>query len=197
MLGKPSISEAGDRESDRPIAARLDIIIYPEFTKSSIATNDTPRPLHLSTPTNRHILQSQSCSRRHDQRQHWRCEVRIWFFFAPGANIDTATAKPSTAIQPFRVANAAFLSSTTSKPAAPIQSRPALVKSNPPPPVSTAGKLPTNVPLPSQEGSKGAVQYALYVDKWMDDWGRLGATVCSVVNSLLEIVDSFYGQPRT
>lgn len=71
-----------------------------------------------------------------------------------------------TALQPFRVANTASISSTSSKPAEPaaVHPRGMQVQGNPPPPLpmksmQTAGE----VPLPSQEGSKGVLQYALYV----------------------------------
>lgn len=72
------------------------------------------------------------------------------------------TAKPMSAITPFRAVNAAFISSTSSKPAEPMMQRPGLVKGNPgtPPPMKSG--MPTNVPLPSQEGTKGVMQYALY-----------------------------------
>ena len=71
-----------------------------------------------------------------------------------------------TVLQPFRIANAAFISSTPSKPAEPAMGKPGIVKSNPspPPPMkSVLGKENVEVPLPSQEGTKGVVQYALYV----------------------------------
>ena len=42
--------------------------------------------------------------------------------------------------------------------------RPGIVKGNPgPPPPMSVVKDETQVPLPSQEGTKGVVQYALYV----------------------------------
>lgn len=46
--------------------------------------------------------------------------------------------------------------------------KPSIVKSNPPPPPSMktiTGKEHTEVPLPSQEGTKGVMQYALYVQE--------------------------------
>ena len=46
-------------------------------------------------------------------------------------------------------------------------SKPGIVKSNPPPPPSMktiTGKEHKEVPLPSQEGTKGVMQYALYVE---------------------------------
>ena len=75
------------------------------------------------------------------------------------------TAKPMTAIQPFRAANAAFISSTSSKPAEPVvMGKPGVVKGNPQPPPAMSSEM-KEVPLPSQEGTKGVVQYALYVYK--------------------------------
>ena len=41
--------------------------------------------------------------------------------------------------------------------------RPALVKGNPGTPPPMKAGMPTNVPLPSQEGKQGVMQYALYV----------------------------------
>ena len=73
-------------------------------------------------------------------------------------------AQRMTALQPFRAANAAFISSTTSKPAEPVMRQGGIVKGNPgPPPAMSVVKDDTQVPLPSQEGTKGVVQYALYV----------------------------------
>lgn len=70
-------------------------------------------------------------------------------------------AKPMTALMPFKAGSAAFLSSTSSNQATTMKS-PALIAGNPgtPPPMKLA---PRNVPLPSQEGKQGAIQYALYV----------------------------------
>jgi len=71
-----------------------------------------------------------------------------------------------TAIAPFRAVNAAFISSTSSKPAEPVMQRGGIVKGNPgtPPPMKAiTGKEHREVPLPSQEGKQGVMQYALYV----------------------------------
>ena len=71
-----------------------------------------------------------------------------------------------TALQPLRLANAAYISSTSAKPAEPVVGKPGVVTSNPPPPPSMktiTGKDHKEVPLPSQEGTKGVMQYALYV----------------------------------
>lgn len=81
-----------------------------------------------------------------------------------------AGAAPSTALQPFRaakVANAAFISSSTKKPASEAVPARAYGAGNvtggpgAPPPMK---KSSVEVPLPSQEGSKGVVEYALYVE---------------------------------
>ena len=84
-------------------------------------------------------------------------------------------AKPISALQPFRVANAAFISTTSPKDAVSMQQRPGLVKGGPPPPgpmSAVAHKMPTQVPLPSQEGTKGVMQYALYVEHTTDKEGK-------------------------
>ncbi|KAK1059527.1 hypothetical protein LTR74_012564 [Friedmanniomyces endolithicus] len=80
-----------------------------------------------------------------------------------------------TAITPFRAVNAAFISSTSSKPAEPMMQRPGLVKGNPgtPPPMKSG--MPTNVPLPSQEGTKGVMQYALTTLDSIANWARQGS----------------------
>lgn len=99
------------------------------------------------------------------------------------ARCDTATAKAqspqeltscaarsATALMPFRVGNAAFLSSSSSDKA---MTTPATVPGNPgtPPPMKVARR---EVPLPSQEGKKGAIQYALYVESVYEVSGRIG-----------------------
>jgi NADH dehydrogenase (ubiquinone) Fe-S protein 7 len=71
---------------------------------------------------------------------------------------------------PFRAGSAAFLSSSSSSNAQTMKS-PATIPGNPgtPPPMKAARR---EVPLPSQEGKKGAMQYALYVlSPWRNwDW---------------------------
>lgn len=66
-----------------------------------------------------------------------------------------STAKPSTALLPYR--SIAAISSSASKPAAP-----AVVSRDEGLPLSVTGKVRREVPLPSQEGKKGVMQYALY-----------------------------------
>jgi hypothetical protein len=89
----------------------------------------------------------------------------------------TATARPTAALQPFRVANAAFISSSSTKPAAPVTQSPGLVRGapgTPPPMKAITGKEHREVPLPSQEGKQGVMQYALYVlDHWAQDERRI------------------------
>ncbi|KAI9867137.1 MAG: hypothetical protein M1813_009415 [Trichoglossum hirsutum] len=81
-------------------------------------------------------------------------------------------AKPSTALLPYRaVGSSAFLSSSSSNAAAETT----LSKPDGPP-LSVTGKVKREVPLPSQEQKKGAVQYALYVCTYLIDlaWMKLG-----------------------
>ncbi|KAK0885304.1 hypothetical protein LTR87_000938 [Friedmanniomyces endolithicus] len=84
-------------------------------------------------------------------------------------------AKPMSAITPFRAVNAAFISSTSSKPAEPMMQRPGLVKGNPGTPTPMKSGMPTNVPLPSQEGTKGVMQYALTTLDSIANWARQGS----------------------
>lgn len=78
------------------------------------------------------------------------------------------TANPTTALLPLRTANAAFISNSTKKPAEAAPNRalgPSNVQGNPgtPPNMKAVmNKENVEVPLPSQEGNKSAVQYALY-----------------------------------
>ncbi|KAI7021981.1 NADH-ubiquinone oxidoreductase 19.3 kDa subunit, partial [Hortaea werneckii] len=87
-------------------------------------------------------------------------------------------AKPTTALQPFRVATAS-ISSSTKKDAAPTeqqQSRLGLVKGNPGTPPPMKGLKPRQeVPLPSQEGSNGVMQYALTTLDTITNWARQGS----------------------
>lgn len=79
---------------------------------------------------------------------------------------DNSIARPTAALQPFRIANAAFISSSSTKPAAPVTQKPGLVSGapgTPPPMKAITGKPHQEVPLPSQEGKQGVMQYALYV----------------------------------
>jgi len=88
-----------------------------------------------------------------------KTRTRGWYI------LTSKTANPTTALFPFRGAQAAFISNSSNKSAAAVES-PGLVKGNPgtPPPMkSVTGKDHREVPLPSQEGKQGAMQYALYV----------------------------------
>ncbi|KAH7030453.1 hypothetical protein B0J12DRAFT_583408 [Macrophomina phaseolina] len=78
-------------------------------------------------------------------------------------------AKPSTAITPFRAVSAAWISSSSKKNATP-----GLVPDGPgtPPPMKKARR---EVPLPSQEGKKGVVQYALTTLDQIANWARQGS----------------------
>jgi hypothetical protein len=76
--------------------------------------------------------------------------------------LTACSVKPATALLPFRAGSAAFLSSSSSDKATTMKT-PATIPGNPgtPPPMKAARR---EVPLPSQEGKKGAMQYALYVN---------------------------------
>jgi NADH dehydrogenase (ubiquinone) Fe-S protein 7 len=66
------------------------------------------------------------------------------------------TAKPSSALIPYRSVAAI----STSKPASGVPSQ--YDVNAPQQPISVTGKVKREVPLPSQEGKKGVMQYALY-----------------------------------
>jgi hypothetical protein len=80
---------------------------------------------------------------------------------SPQKLIVNKIAKPASALVPYR--SIAAISSSSSKPASAVT--PHNVQGNPraPPPLSVTGKVRREVPLPSQEGKKGVMQYALYV----------------------------------
>ncbi|KZF25605.1 NADH-quinone oxidoreductase [Xylona heveae TC161] len=85
-------------------------------------------------------------------------------------------ARPATALLPLRAAgNAAFISNSTSRPdSAAHISKPGDVVGNPPPPPSmgVVKKERREVPLPSQEQKKGAMQYALTTLDQIANWAR-------------------------
>ncbi|KAL0263346.1 hypothetical protein SLS55_002326 [Diplodia seriata] len=83
-------------------------------------------------------------------------------------------AKPSTAITPFRAVSAAWISNSSKSNATPMQ-KPAIIADGPgaPPPMKKG--MPTNVPLASQEGKKGVVQYALTTLDQIANWARQGS----------------------
>ncbi|KAI9805565.1 MAG: hypothetical protein M1825_000816 [Sarcosagium campestre] len=68
-------------------------------------------------------------------------------------------AKPSVSLNTLRAGQSAYISSTSAKPATAVQQSQDVVLS--PPPTSLTGKPRREVPLPSQEEKKGAMQYAL------------------------------------
>lgn len=119
-------------------------------------------PLHSFVHAFPYCL-SQTCFRRQGLLPQWLCEVcRRTPEKAPGpAKLTPWTAKPATALMPFRAGSVAFLSSSSPNKATTMKS-PATIPGNPgtPPPMKSAR---VEVPLPSQEGKKGAMQYALYV----------------------------------
>ena len=79
--------------------------------------------------------------------------------------LTSPTAKPTAALFP-RAVQAAYISSSSNKNAAAVESG-GIVKGasgTPPPMKAVTGKPHREVLLPSQEGKQGAMQYALYVD---------------------------------
>ncbi|CAO1600789.1 hypothetical protein XANCAGTX0491_004467 [Xanthoria calcicola] len=80
-------------------------------------------------------------------------------------------AKPTSALLPIRASHAAFISSTTAKPATEIQ-RTQDVHG---PPLTATGKPRREVPLPSQEKKEGAMQYALTTLDQITNWARQGS----------------------
>ncbi|QDS76359.1 hypothetical protein FKW77_003137 [Venturia effusa] len=83
-------------------------------------------------------------------------------------------AKPATALMPFRAAQAAWISSSSSSKAEPATIKPGLVSTGPPTPLSTK-KNRQEVVLPSQEGKKGLAQYALTTLDQITNWARQGS----------------------
>ncbi|KAK5148010.1 hypothetical protein LTR04_000724 [Oleoguttula sp. CCFEE 6159] len=114
-------------------------------------------------------------------------------------------AKPTTALLPFRGAPAAFISSSSRKPAEPHMQRPGLISGGPPPPPpmkSITGKERREVPLPSQEGKKGVAQYALTTLDQVANWARqsslwpmtFGLACCAV--EMMHLSTPRYDQDR-
>ncbi|KAJ4352683.1 hypothetical protein N0V95_004067 [Ascochyta clinopodiicola] len=116
----------------------------------------------------------------------------------PGANF--WPAKPTTALLPFRAGSVAFLSSSSSNNATTMKS-PATIVGNPgtPPPMKQARR---EVPLPSQEGKKGAMQYALTTLDQVANWARqsslwpmtFGLACCAV--EMMHLSTPRYDQDR-
>jgi len=110
-------------------------------------------------------------------------------------------AKPAAALLPYRAGTTAFLSSSSSKPASPAYTSPGLVKGAPgtPPPMKAARR---EVPLPSQEGKQGAVQYALTTLDQIANWARqsslwpmtFGLACCAV--EMMHLSTPRYDQDR-
>lgn len=111
-------------------------------------------------------------------------------------------ARPATALMPLRAAagNLAFLSSSSSDKATASKS-PAIVPGNlgAPPPMKQARR---EVPLPSQEGKKGAMQYALTTLDQVANWARqsslwpmtFGLACCAV--EMMHLSTPRYDQDR-
>ncbi|KAF2223393.1 NADH-ubiquinone oxidoreductase 20 kDa subunit mitochondrial precursor [Elsinoe ampelina] len=87
-------------------------------------------------------------------------------------------ARPASALLPFRGAQAAFISSSSTKRAEPVTQKPGLISGAPgtPPPMKTiSGKDRQEVVLPSQEGKQGVMQYALTTLDQIANWARQGS----------------------
>lgn len=132
-------------------------------TRPSASRTASPilRSLYFTLDATSLASLSSRCFPGRGLRPQWRCAVssnhtRV---IQHTANKLFQTAKPSTALLPFRAGQCAMISSTASKPAAPQQT-PGIVAGNDStiPPM----KERREVPLPSQEGKKGAMQFALY-----------------------------------
>ncbi|CAL3967620.1 unnamed protein product [Diplocarpon coronariae] len=81
-------------------------------------------------------------------------------------------AKPASSLIPYR--SIAAISSSSSKPASPgLTSHDA--PGSPSPILSVTGKVRREVPLPSQEGKKGVMQYALTTLDQITNWARQGS----------------------
>ncbi|KAL8943083.1 MAG: hypothetical protein Q9216_001283 [Gyalolechia sp. 2 TL-2023] len=89
-----------------------------------------------------------------------------------GEEIGAVQAKPTSALLSSRAAPSAFISSTSSKPAATEIQRSQDVHG---PPLTATGKPRREVPLPSQEKKEGAMQYALTTLDQVANWARQGS----------------------
>lgn len=81
-------------------------------------------------------------------------------------------AKPIHSLIPLRAGPSAFLSSTSAKPATQMQTTPSSAGQGP---LLSTGKPRREVPLPSQEEKKGAMQYALTTLDQIANWARQGS----------------------
>lgn len=168
----------GKRDRQNGASHRAPISSQPfidDFSSLATASNTFSTTYHSTLSTSYPSkLQSvsQQCSRRRGRRPLWRCAVSNWHPNEEEKDKDRemtdtdalVIAKRTTALSTLRTANVAFISSSSSKPAEPTMGKPGIVKGNPgPPPAMSVVKDDTQVPLPSQEGTKGVVQYALYV----------------------------------
>lgn len=109
--------------------------------------------------------------------------------------------KPSSAIIRYR--SIAAISSTSAKPASELaESRNKYDSSGAPPQLSVTGKVRREVPLPSQEGKKGAMQFALTTLDQVANWARqsslwpmtFGLACCAV--EMMHLSTPRYDQDR-
>ncbi|PSS27348.1 hypothetical protein M430DRAFT_38130 [Amorphotheca resinae ATCC 22711] len=82
-------------------------------------------------------------------------------------------AKPSSAIIPYR--SIAAISSSSAKPANAVSPHNVRGNGSQGPLLSVTGKERREVPLPSQEGKKGVMQYALTTLDQITNWARQGS----------------------
>jgi len=110
-------------------------------------------------------------------------------------------AKPSSAIIPYR--SIAAISSTSAKPANELaEPRSKYDSSGAPPRLSVTGKVRREVPLPSQESKKGAMQFALTTLDQVANWARqsslwpmtFGLACCAV--EMMHLSTPRYDQDR-
>lgn len=130
---------------------------------------------------------------------------------AANAAVLALRARPILALQPLRIASVACISSSSKNPAEAVPSSavravgPSNVKGNPgaPPPMRLVqGNEHVEVPLGSQEGNKGVVQYALTTLDAVANWARqsslwpmtFGLACCAV--EMMHLSTPRYDQDR-
>jgi NADH dehydrogenase (ubiquinone) Fe-S protein 7 len=114
--------------------------------------------------------------------------------------IVTGTAKPTSALIPYR--SIAAISSSSSKPASAVTTHDVPGNPGTPPSMSVTGKERREVPLPSQEGKKGAMQYTLTTLDQVTNWVRqsslwpmtFGLACCAV--EMMHLSTPRYDQDR-
>ncbi|KAI9886771.1 MAG: Maltose acetyltransferase [Watsoniomyces obsoletus] len=108
----------------------------------------------------------------------------------------------STQIIPFRASPVACISNTSTTRATAVTTKPDDVASSSDLPLSVTGKVKREVPLPSQEEKKGAMQYALTTLDQVANWARqsslwpmtFGLACCAV--EMMHLSTPRYDQDR-